>query len=108
MYRILVDWRVHTYTSLFRAYRQKVIQQVPFGADGYLAGTELLVNGMLMGFRVAEYPAVLHARVFGTSKAKLARTILTHLKFQIEVLLRRLNLAPRVEPREMIRGQKWA
>ncbi len=108
IYRILVNWRVHTYTSLFRAYRQKVIRQVPFESDGFLAGTELLVNGMLMGFRVVEYPAVLHSRVLGTSKAKLARTILAHLKFQTRVLLRRLNLAPPVKPREAIGGQKWA
>jgi dolichol-phosphate mannosyltransferase len=108
IYRVLVNWHVHTYTSLFRAYRQKVIQQVPFESDGYLAGTELLVNGMLMGFRVVEYPAVLHSRVLGTSKTKLARTILAHLKFQARVLLRRLNLAPSVKPREVMGGQKWA
>jgi dolichol-phosphate mannosyltransferase len=108
IYRLLVNWHVHTYTSLFRAYRQKVVRQVPFESDGYLAGTELLVNGMLMGFRVVEYPAVLHARVLGTSKAKLARTILAHLKFQTQVLLRRLNLAPPVKPRKVIGGQKWA
>jgi dolichol-phosphate mannosyltransferase len=108
IYRFLVNWHVHTYTSLFRAYRQKVVRQVPFESDGFLAGTELLVNGMLMGFRVVEYPAVLYSRIFGTSKAKLARTILAHLKFQTRVLLRRLNLAPPVKPREAIGGQKWA
>lgn len=100
LYRLLVNWRVHTYTSLFRAYRRRVIEQTPFESDGFLAGTELLVNGMLMGYRVAEYPAVLYSRVHGASKAKLARTILAHLKFQAQVLLRRLNLAPRVEPRQ--------
>jgi len=104
IYRFLVNWHVYTYTSLFRAYRRTVIEQVPFESDGYLAGTELLVNGMLMGFRVVEYPAVLHSRVLGTSKAKLARTILAHLKFQTQVFLRRLNLAPPVKSREVIGG----
>ena len=70
IYRVLVSWKVHTYTSLFRAYRRKVIERVPFESNGFLAGTELLVNGMLMGYRVAEYPAVLYSRVHGTSKAK--------------------------------------
>jgi len=92
IYRILVNWRVHTYTCLFRAYRRKVIEHVSFESDGFLAGTELLVKGMLMGYRVAEYPAVLHSRVFGTSKAKLVRTILAHLRFQARILLHRLKL----------------
>lgn len=99
IYRLLVDWRIHTYTSLFRAYRREMIQKVPFESDGFLAGTELMVNGMLMGFRVAEYPAVLYSRVFGTSKAKIFRTIRAHLGFQASVLLRRLKLKPAVTPR---------
>lgn len=100
IYRLLVDWRVHTYTCLFRAYRRKVIERVSFESDGFLAGTELLVKGMLMGYRVAEYPAVLHKRVFGVSKTKLVRTILAHLSFQARVLLYRLRLTPFVEPRK--------
>jgi dolichol-phosphate mannosyltransferase len=108
IYRLLVDWRVHTYTCLFRAYRREVIENVTFEADGYLAGTELMVKGMLMGYRVAEYPAILHRRVFGTSKAKLARTILAHLRFQRSVLLHRLRLAQFREPQKVKEGQQWA
>jgi dolichol-phosphate mannosyltransferase len=92
VYRILADWRVYTYTCLFRAYRRAVIDQVSFESNGFLAGTEILVNGMLMGFRAAEYPAVLHQRVYGTSKAKLVRTIRAHLKYQWRVLLHRLHI----------------
>jgi len=94
LYRLLVDWRVHTYTALFRAYRRDVIKRIPFQSDGFLAGTELLVKAMLQGFRVAEYPTVLHARAAGISKAKLLRTIRAHLGFQGQVLLWRLGLRP--------------
>jgi dolichol-phosphate mannosyltransferase len=93
IYRLLVDRRVHTYTSLFRAYRRIVIEQVPFESDGFLAGTELMVKAMLSGFRVAEYPAVLHRRAFGASKAKIARTIRAHLEFQRSILLHRSSFA---------------
>ncbi len=106
MYRILVSWRIHTYTALFRAYRRKVVERVPFESDGFLAGTEILVNGMLMGYRAAEYPAVLHSRVFGSSKAKLIRTIKAHLKYQGQVLLHRLSLKPTPQPRQAMGGQK--
>lgn len=87
VYRLLADRRVHTYTALFRAYRSSVIKNVPFHSDGFLGGTELLVNAMRMGYRVAEYPTVLHSRVHGQSKAKLARTIQAHLNFQAHTLM---------------------
>ena len=97
LYRLLVDWRVHTYTALLRAYRRRVVDTVPFESNGFLAGTEILVNGMLMGYRVAEYPTVLHVRAFGVSKAEIARTIRAHLRFQFRILLHRLGVQPLVK-----------
>jgi dolichol-phosphate mannosyltransferase len=108
IYRTVVDRRLHTYTALFRAYRRHVVKNIPFKSDGYLAGTELLVKTMLMGYRVTEYPTVLHRRVFGVSKAKLARTVLAHLRFQSAVLLHRLRLVRLEEPRQAKEGQQWA
>lgn len=92
LYRLLLNWNIHTYTALFRAYRKKVIESVVFEADDYLAGTEIMVKAMLQGFKVVEYPAALHRRMFGVSKAKLARTILSHLRFQARLLLHRLGI----------------
>jgi dolichol-phosphate mannosyltransferase len=89
---MLLNWRIHTYTALFRAYRREVIDQIPFAADDYLGATELMVKAMLKGYRVEEYPAALHRRVFGVSKAKLFRTIVSHLGFQSRLLLHRLHL----------------
>ena len=92
LYRLLVDWRIATYTSLFRAYRRKVIEEVPFDSDDYLANAEILVNAMYKGYQVAEYPTVLHIRAYGTSKAHIIRTIKAHLCFLTKILLRRLRL----------------
>lgn len=100
IYQIIVDRHIATYTALFRAYRREVTRRVPFYSTGFLAGTELMVNAMLMGYRVAEYPTVLHARAAGASKAKIFRIIRAHLRFQWSVLLRRLKLAPLPEPLE--------
>jgi len=94
MYRVLVDRHIHTYTALFRAYRMEVIKSVPFEADGFLGGTELMVKAMLQGYHVAEYPAVLYSRVNGASKAKIVRTIKAHVRFQTKILLARLGLQP--------------
>lgn len=108
LYRLLVDPRLHTYTALFRAYRRPIIQNVPFAANNYLAGTELLVKAMLSGYRVVEYPAVLHARVHGVSKARLLRTIQAHLRFQGRVVLHRLRLRPLVGPAQKSEDRTWA
>lgn len=93
IYRILVDLKIHTYTALFRAYRKDVIENIAFKADDYLGATELMVKAMLHGYRVVEYPAALHRRVFGVSKARLIRTIVSHLRFQIALLFHKLQLA---------------
>lgn len=106
IYRLLVNRKVHTYTALFRAYRRRVVEAVPFESDGFLAGTELLVKAMLTGFRAAEYPTVLHARVVGVSKAKLMRTVQAHLRFQARILLYRLGLAPDTRSPQSVGGQR--
>lgn len=92
IYRLLVQWDIHTYTCLFRAYRREVIDSISFESNGFLAVTELLVKSRLKGFRVVEFPAVLYRRVFGVSKVKLARTIFDHLNFQSRILLYRLGM----------------
>ena len=91
MYRLLVGWNIYTYTCLFRAYRREVIENIRFESNDFLAVTEFLVKSKLKGYRVIEFPAVLHRRMFGVSKVKLLRTILDHLKFQWRVLLYRLG-----------------
>ncbi len=91
LYRILLDWDTHTYTAVYRAYRREVIGQIPFAADDFLGGTELMVKAMLKGYQVEEFPAVLHRRTFGVSKAKLLKTILSHLRFQARLALHRLH-----------------
>lgn len=92
LYRLLLNWNIYTYTALFRGYRRRVVEQIQFDADDYLGGTEFMVKAMLKGFTVVEYPAALHRRVFGVSKARLLQTILSHLRFQARLLLHRLHI----------------
>ncbi|NTU75686.1 MAG: glycosyltransferase family 2 protein [Anaerolineaceae bacterium] len=91
IYRILLDWHVYTYTCLFRAYRSQVVKSIEFRSNGFLAGTELLVKAMLQGYHVVDFPAALHRRMYGVSKAKIAQTITAHLGFQAKVFLYRIQ-----------------
>ena len=92
LYRLLLNWKIHTYTALFRAYRREVVDQISFSANDFLGATELMVKAMLKGYQVDEFPAALHQRVFGVSKAKLIRTIKSHLIFQTRLLLHRFRI----------------
>ncbi len=92
LYRILLNWKIYTYTALFRAYRREVIDRIPFAADDFLGQTELMVKAILKGYQVDEFPAALHRRMFGVSKAKLIKTIKSHLGFQTRLLLHRLHI----------------
>jgi dolichol-phosphate mannosyltransferase len=98
IYRVLVDWRLRTYTSLFRAYRRPVTEKITTESDGFLAVAELLVKAMLAGYRAVEYPTVLHVRRAGVSKARLARTVVAHLRFQARVLGYRLRITDLLAP----------
>jgi dolichol-phosphate mannosyltransferase len=99
LYRLLVSWRINTYTALFRAYRRRAIANITVQSDGFLAGTELLVKAMLSGARTVELPAVLYSRAHGVSKAKIMRTIRAHLGFQWRICLHRLGLVSLVDGR---------
>jgi dolichol-phosphate mannosyltransferase len=92
IYRLLVDRRVWTYTSMFRAYRRAVVKYVAFGDDGHQAVAEMLVRGLLLGCKVAEYPAVLKRRAYGVSKARIVATVRAHLRFQLQILSYRVSL----------------
>lgn len=107
LYRLLVAWRIHTWTCLHRAYRREVLQTIQFESPGFLAGTELLVKALLAGYRVAEFPAILHSRVAGQSKAKVVRIIRAHLGFQWRVVLHRLKLKPLTGVRRAGGGRAW-
>jgi len=86
LYRVLVAWRIYTWTALFRAYRRSVVKTVQFESDSFLAGTELLVKALRAGYTASEFPATLRIRTYGQSSMKIARTVRAHLTFQSHIL----------------------
>jgi dolichol-phosphate mannosyltransferase len=91
LYRLILRWDIHTYTCMFRAYRRRVIETTSFESDGFLGVTELLANAISQGYVVRELPCTLRVRRYGQSKAKVARIIRSHLRFQWRLLRRRLS-----------------
>jgi dolichol-phosphate mannosyltransferase len=93
LYRALLDRRIHTYTALFRAYRREVIETISprITHNGFLMVTQMLVEAILAGYRVAEFPTTLQVRQVGASKARIVRITKTHLRYMAELVGRRLR-----------------
>jgi dolichol-phosphate mannosyltransferase len=88
IYRTLLDASIYCYTAMFRAYRRPVLLAIDFQAPGYLAMAEILAEALLRGFTVVEFPTVLTVRRYGQSKAKVAKILRDHLRFQAGLLPR--------------------
>jgi dolichol-phosphate mannosyltransferase len=86
IYRVLVDWRVATYTAMVRAYRVDVLRAALSDNDGFLHVAMTLVEARRRGARVVEVPAVLAQRQVGVSKAKVWRITRAHLRYMTRLV----------------------
>jgi polysaccharide deacetylase family protein (PEP-CTERM system associated) len=81
MYSQLLGQRIHTFTSCCRVYRKTALEGLNLEYRGFLGVAEMLIRLQLRGGRIRECPAILESRLFGESKMKIYRTIISHLKF---------------------------
>ena len=81
LYKAVTKSNIHTFTSLFRAYRAPLAKSINFRYNDFLGVTELLIYPLLSGKVVREYPTVLRVRKYGSSKIKILKIIRNHLKF---------------------------
>ena len=79
LYGSLLEVRLATYTSCFRAYRRDALLDLELSNGGFLGVAEMLALLVLRGERVVECPAVLESRLFGESKMRTLATIRAHL-----------------------------
>jgi len=91
MYSTLLGNSVYTYTSCFRVYRKSAVETLDIKHGGFLGVAEFLIRLRLRGGRVLEYPTTLESRLFGESKMKIVRTIVSHLGLLRELLVLRLS-----------------
>lgn len=80
VYQVALWRRVTAVTPIFRLYRRSLLSEVELVSDGFEINAEILVKLLLRGARVAEVPAVLGTRRFGTSKLDSRREIANHLR----------------------------
>lgn len=86
IYRLLFRTKLHCYTGCFRVYRRSsVIDHTPQNR-GYVGVAELLWRVDHAGGTIIEHPAVLRKRIAGTSKMRVIREGLKHLKLMAFIL----------------------
>jgi hypothetical protein len=86
LYSLVLPQKLFTYTSCFRVYRRTAITKLNLHEPGYLGVAEMVASLALRGSEIREHPAVLEARILGTSKMKVLRTIAGHLRLLSRLL----------------------
>src|SRR5581483_8755091 len=75
IYRLVSPVALHTYTSMFRAYRREVLETIEWRSDGFLSQSEILMEAAAAGFETGEHPTTLSRRRYGVSKIRVVRVI---------------------------------
>lgn len=81
--RFAMPNRIYTSTSIFRAYRKRVLDSLELESDGKEIHLEILSKAIALGFRVKEIPLILMGREKGKSKFKFKKTAISHLVFSV-------------------------
>lgn len=79
IYRFVHRHKLATYTSCFRVYRRRAVEDIVLRDDRFVGITELLSRIDAGGGRIVECPAIMEVRLLGTSKMKTLKTIQGHL-----------------------------
>jgi hypothetical protein len=90
LYRLVLRNKLATYTSCFRVCRKSALTGLALQHEGYIGVVEMLARLDLAGWRIAEHPVVLEARLLGHSKLRILRVIAGHLRFLGEICVTRL------------------
>lgn len=91
MYQKLLKQELATWTACFRVYRRDHVLDLPLKEDGFLGTAELAAQLILKERKVVEHPTTLEVRLFGLSKMKTVRAILSHLRLITRIAVSRFT-----------------
>jgi len=90
LYGLVLQTRLHTYTSCFRVYRRSSVAHLPLTRPGFVGVAELVWQLDRRGGCIVECPAVLRTRTQGYSKMRTLRTAMGHLGLLLKAAFDRL------------------
>ena len=103
LYQCVSSLKLHTYTSIFRAYSGAAAKDLDFESDGFVSAAEILFCAHRKQYRVREVPLVLRARQRGYSKIRIARTIWAHLGLLFHLVQSHFTTRLQAHPARMSR-----
>lgn len=98
IYQQLLKQPLATWTSCFRVYRRSHILDLSLQESGFLGTAELCAQLVMHQRTIVEHPTTLEVRLFGLSKMKTIRAILSHLRLLSRIAASRFfGQSPSVE-----------
>jgi dolichol-phosphate mannosyltransferase len=91
MYRSVMRCKLTCYTSCYRIYRRSEFLNLVTDDGGFVGIAELVWRADRQGLAIVDYPAVLRPRQIGSSKMKVVRAMLAHLRLIGRIALSRLR-----------------
>lgn len=91
IYRILLNKKVYTSSSILKLYRFEKIRNIDLKSNGYVAITELFCKVLLKDPNFIEFPCQLKVRMYGSSKIQFTSTIFNHLSFMKQLLVLKIK-----------------
>jgi glycosyltransferase involved in cell wall biosynthesis len=82
--------KLSCYTSCFRVYRRSATAPIELDNEGFVGVAELLCKVLARGGQVVEHPAMLRVRTAGSSKMRVMRAGLGHLRLMTRILASRM------------------
>jgi glycosyltransferase involved in cell wall biosynthesis len=86
LYRQILTHKSSTYTSCFRVCRKSAIVPLKISQPGFQGIVEMLARLDLAGGHIVEFPTVLDVRKYGSSKMRIARTVVGHLCLMMKLI----------------------
>jgi dolichol-phosphate mannosyltransferase len=90
IYRFFLKSKLRCYTSCFRAYRKKDIEDVELAFDGFTGTAEMVWRLEQKNLKTIECPAELSTRDFGQSKSRLIPVSLNHFSLIRKIAMTRI------------------
>jgi dolichol-phosphate mannosyltransferase len=90
LYGVVCRHKLSCYTSCFRVYRRSAVAELELDHQDFVGVAELLCKVLEQRGVVVEHPAMLRARTAGTSKMRVVRAGIGHLRLVGTIARRRL------------------
>lgn len=92
LYRLLLSFKIHTYTAMVRGMRRELFWEIATPSNDFAFMAETLVRAVLLKKTLTEVPTTLSVRRYGQSKMKIVHTIKRHIIILSQIVFARKKI----------------